>query len=203
MRSTPMLSLVFLAVALAVWPTSTSAQVSTTRGLSLGGYLQGASLSVEGGDPAGGGGAGLRVGYGLNRTVTLFVRADHSEMDVEDASIVGQWALGHGEFGARFHFANALRRWVPYLEAAAGARTVSVTGAEVDGEPEGKVSFTGGAFSLGGGLGVHFNQTLALDLGLIWTGGEFTDIDVGNVSVRGFDIDAQSFRFNLGLTWWP
>lgn len=145
----------------------------------------------------------MRVGYGLNRTVTLFVRADHSEMDVEDASIVGQWALGHGEFGARFHFANALRRWVPYLEAAAGARTVSVTGAEVDGEPEGKVSFTGGAFSLGGGLGVHFNQTLALDLGLIWTGGEFTDIDVGNVSVRGFDIDAQSFRFNLGLTWWP
>jgi hypothetical protein len=198
-----MFAIALLLAVLVGVPSGASGQVSTTRGLSLGVYFQGASLSVEGGDPGNGGGGGLRVGYGINRTVTLFIRADGSQTDVEDATIVGQWTLAHGELGARFHFANALRRWVPFLEVAAGARTVSVNDATVEGGSPADVSFSGGAFSLGGGLGVYFNQTVALDLGLIWTGGEFTDIDVGNVTVSGFDIDARSFRFNLGLTFWP
>ena len=90
------LGLLFLA------PADGAAQVSTTRGWSFALYLQGAALSVEGGDAGGGGGGGLRIGYGLNRTVTLFLRGDASQTDVDDASIEGQWDLTHGEFGARF-----------------------------------------------------------------------------------------------------
>lgn len=185
-------------------PSAGEAQSSTTRGWSFGLYLQGASLSVEGGDPGGGGGGGLRVGYGINRTVTLFVRGDASQTDVEDASIEGQWALAHGEIGARFHFANSLRRVVPFLEVAAGGRAVTVDAARVEGEDQDEsVTFNGGALSLGGGLGVHFSQSWALDLGLAWTTGEFTEIEVGPVSVGGLDLDAKSFRFNLGMVWWP
>ena len=185
-------------------PDAGAAQTSTTRGWSFGLYLQGASLSVEGGDPGSGGGGGLRVGYGLNRTVTIFVRGDGSKTDVEDASIEGQWTLGHGELGARFHFANSLRRVVPFLEVAAGARTVSVDAARVEGEDQDEaITFSGGAFSLGGGMGVHFNQSWALDVGLAWTTGEFTEIQAGPISVGGLDLDAKSFRFNLGVVWWP
>lgn len=190
--------------ALLVAPADAAAQESTTRGLSLALYLQGASLSVEGGDPGSGGGGGLRIGYGINRTITLFARTDASETDVDDADIEGQWKLAHVELGTRFHFANSLRSWVPWVEAAIGARAVSVDEAEVEGDPTAEeVTFNGSAFSLGGGLDIYFSESLALDVGLAWTSGEFNEIEVGPVSIDGFDLDARSFRFNLGLAWWP
>jgi hypothetical protein len=49
----------------------------------------------------------------------------------------------------------------------------------------------------------YFNQTLAADLQLLWTGGQFNEIKVDNVTVSGLEIDAQSTRFSLGISWWP
>ncbi len=185
-------------------PAAASAQASTTRGLSLGAHLMGTSLTVENGDAVGGGGFGLRLGYGFNRIVTGFVHVDGSRIDLESGStIVGQWDLAHAEVGARFHFANSLRRWVPYLEASAGGRSVSVSDASVNGEAAGKISFSGGAVTFGGGLSTYLTRKVALDLSLKFTGGEFTKVDVGNLSVNSLDIDAASFRFGVGFVWWP
>lgn len=181
------------------------AQSSTTRGLSLGLAGQAASLSIEGGDAQQGGGAGLRIGYGFNRRLTGFVRFDGAAIEVDDtdSDIQGDWGLAHVEVGMRLHFANSLRRWVPYLEAAIGARAVQVENARVDGEATERVDFNGSVFSLGGGLGVHLGEALALDLGLVVGGGEFNEIDVGPVALQNLDLDARSVRLNLGLTWWP
>lgn len=194
-----------LAGAAAARPPATSAQVSTTRGWSLGAHLVGASLSVEDDDANGGGGLGLRAGYGFNRTVTVFLSVDGIAFDAENAptEVSGEWTMAHADLGARFHFANALRRWVPWLEAAVGGRTVSLEDEVVDGEEREGVTFTGGSFTVGGGLDVYLRQTLALELGLRFTGGEFTDVEVGNVTVEGLDLDASSVRVGLGLTWWP
>ena len=49
----------------------------------------------------------------------------------------------------------------------------------------------------------YFNQTLAADLQLAWSGGRFTEIRVDNVTVSGLELDAQSSRFNVGISWWP
>jgi hypothetical protein len=185
-------------------PASALAQGSTTRGLSLGAQLMGTSLEVENGDRSAGGGFGLRVGYGFNRIVTAFVHIDGSSVEVEEGqSVGGEWDLGHAELGARFHFANSLRRWVPYLEASIGSRSVRVDDAEVNGQPAGDVTFSGAAVTFGGGVAVHFTRKLALDVSLRLTGGEFNKVDVGSVSVNDLDIDAASARFGLGLTWWP
>jgi opacity protein-like surface antigen len=181
-----------------------SAQNSTTRGLNLGVHVHAASLSVEGADAQEGGGLGIRIGYGLNRIITLYLELDGASVEVENAeNLRGTWALGHVDFGARFHFANSLRRWVPYLEAAIGARAVSVSDPFVGNEEIDDVTFSGGAFSVGGGLDVYFTQTLALDLGLKFSTGEFNQIDVGAVSIRNLDIDANSTRFKVGIVWWP
>ena len=183
---------------------SASAQKSTTRGFTLGAHLQGASLTVESGEQNTGGGGGLRVGYGFNRIVTLYFQADGGQIEVEDSNaLTGTWTLAHADLGARFHLANSLRRWVPYLDAAVTARAVSVADAVVEQQAADDVSFSGGAFTAGGGLMVYLKETLALDLELKWTTGEFSQIDVGNLSVSGLDIDAQSTRFNVGLAWWP
>lgn len=183
---------------------SADAQESTTRGFNVGLHLGGASLKVENGDQHGGGGGGLWIGYGFNRTVQLFVQLDGSEIDVTDSDVQGKWTMGHGDLGVRFHFANSLRSWVPYLQAAVTGRVVSVTDANVSGSASsGDASLLGGGLTLGGGILVYFSETLAMDIQLDWTGGTFTDLEVGNVTISGFELDAQSARLNLGVSWWP
>lgn len=185
-------------------PSAGGAQGSTTRGLSLGAHLMGTSLEVENGDRSSGGGIGLHVGYGFNRIVTGFVNLDGSRVEVEEGqSVGGEWDLAHVELGARFHFANSLRRWVPYLEVSAGGRTVSVADAQVNGQPAGDVSFSGPAVTFGGGLSAYLTRTWAFDISLKLTGGQFSKVDVGPVSVNNLDIDASSARFGIGFIWWP
>ena len=111
--------------------------------------------------------------------------------------------MGHADLGARFHFANSLRSWVPYLQAALSGRAVGVKDAVVEGTPETDVGFYGGAFSLGGGIMFYFNETFAADLQLMWSGGEFTEVQVDNVTVEGLEIEATSSRLNIGILWWP
>lgn len=183
-----------------------SAQVSTTRGWSLGAHLVGSSLTVEGEELDAGGGLGIDAGYGLNRRFTIFLTLDGSVVrgvDVADVpDVSGEWNMGHVDVGVRYHFASSLRRWIPFLEAAIGGRTVSVQDVEVDGE-EVDVSLRGGTLSLGGGVGYYVREKLAVNGALRLTGGQFTERDVGNTTVRGFEIEAGSGRFLVGLTWWP
>ncbi len=184
--------------------TSLGAQESTTRGLNLGFYLEAASLSVEGSEGEGGGGAGFRVGYGLNRIFSLYFEADGvSVKSSNSTTFQGTWTLGHADVGTRIHFANSLRSWVPYLDLAVGARGASVKDVEVNGQPGGDVNISGGSFSVGGGLSAYLKETLALDVGLKFSSGEFNEIRIGALSLNNLDIDAKSTRFRVGLVWWP
>ena len=183
-----------------------SAQVSTTRGWSVGLHLVGSSLTVEGEELDAGGGLGIDAGYGLNRRFTVFLTLDGSVVtgvDVPDVpDVSGEWNMGHVDVGVRYHFANSLSRWVPFLEAALGARAVTVQDVEVDGE-EVDVGLRGGTLSIGGGTGYYLREKLALSLGARFTGGQFTERDVGDTTVRGFELEASSGRVLLGITWWP
>ena len=197
-----------LATVLALWPaTAATAQSSTTRGFNAAFHLQGAALAVEGGEADTGGGAGFRVGYGVNRTVTFFLGVDGASISALNVTNVsGIWEMAHVDLGARFHFANTLRRWVPYLEVALTGRAARVGDAIVDGEraPVGEnVSFNGGALTLGGGIAVYFSEQFALDVGLDVSSGQFTNVSVGAVTVGGLDVDATSSRFGVGFTYWP
>jgi hypothetical protein len=203
MRSIWAIRGVLLAFAAGLAAMPVAAQRSTTRGFNIGAHLQGASLTVEDGDPAGGGGFGLRVGYGFNRSLTGYLEADGIVFDVENPELQGEWTMGHFDLGMRYHFANSLRRWVPFLDAALGGRAVSVQDATSDGADVGTVTFSGGAFSLGGGISFFTSEKLAIETLVKFTGGTFEQVDVGNVAVRNLDIEASSFRFKLGLSWWP
>lgn len=204
MRSISTSLLTLTTAALLCGPSSVDAQESTTRGLSVGLHFGGASLSIESQDRNDAGGGGLSIGYGINRNFTIFGQADAAQFDAQSSGeVVGDWTLAHVDLGVRYYFANSLRRWVPYLQAALGFRSVSVKDPVVNGTQRGEVEISGSGLSLGGGLDFYVSQSFALDLQLMWTGGEFNTIRVDNVSQTGFDFDATSGRFNLGVVWWP
>jgi hypothetical protein len=185
-------------------PAGALGQSSTTQGLSLGFHLSGASLTVEGQESNGAAGGGISVGYGLNRNIMLFAQLDGAQFDDQvSGDVEGDWRLGHADLGVRYHFPGTERRWVPYAQAAFSYRAVTVEDPTVDGTQRSEVELSGAALSLGGGLAVYISEAFSLDAQLLWTGGEFTTLRVDNVSVSGFDVDATSGRFNLGISWWP
>ena len=57
---------------------------------------------------------GGRVGYGLNRTVTLYAGAYEADIDVDEFEAFDKVTFGHIDYGVRLHLANSRRRWVPY-----------------------------------------------------------------------------------------
>jgi len=179
------------------------AQRSTTRGWMLGAYLQGGSLTVDGHDPSGGGGLGIRAGYGVNRHFTPYIEADAIQFDVANTDLGGDWGMTHLDFGVRYSFANSLRRWVPFLETALGVRAVIVNDGTVNGNDVGRVTFSGGAFSLGGGVSYYVKQHVAIETLIKFTGGTFENVNVGDVTVGNLDIKAQSTRLKIGVAWWP
>ena len=69
----------------------------------------------------------------------------------------------HVDVGVRYNFANSLRRWVPFVEGAIGARAVQVDDARVNGDSVGELNFSGGAFSLGGGVSFFATEELAIE----------------------------------------
>ncbi len=192
-----------LVVCLVMFTAPAQAQRSTTRGFSLGAHLVGASLTVEDDDPVGGGGLGLHVGYGFNRRLTGYIEADGIVFDVENPDLEGEWTMGHVDIGLRYNFSNSLRAWVPFLDGAIGGRRVTVDDARSEGENVGEVTFSGGALSIGGGVSFYPSEKFALQTLVKFTGGTFEQVDVGDISVRNLDIDASSFRFKFGVSWWP
>lgn len=192
------------AVSLLFLPGIAQAQESTTRGFNIGAHLSAASLSVEGEARNEAGGAGLSVAYGFNRSFALFLQLDGARFDDQaTADVEGDWTLGHVDLGLRYSFANSLRKWVPYVQAAVDLRAVTVKNPVVDGAERDEAELSGSGLTLGGGIAYHFTETFALDAQLLWTAGEFTTLRVENVTVSGFDVDADSGRFNLGVSWWP
>ena len=130
---------------------SALAQESTTRGFTIGLHATAASLVVEDGERSNAGGGGINLGYGLNRRFTIFAQGDGAKFDEQDTGDVeGTWTMGHFEIGARFNFANSLRRWVPFLQGALGYRVVSVSDPVVNSTAVNEVSISGAGLSLGG-----------------------------------------------------
>ena len=204
MRSTWILRAVVLAAAAASTAASpAAAQRSTTRGFTVAAHLQGASLSVDDADADGGGGFGVRAGYGFNRRFTGYFEVDAIVFDVANPQYGGYWSMVHADLGLRYNFANSLRRWVPFLEGAFGVRAVNVDDANVNGNSVGELNFSGGAFSLGTGVSFFPVEKLAIETLMKFTGGTFEQVELGNISVNNLDIDASSFRFKVGVAWWP
>jgi len=194
-----------------------SSDVVKTKGLMFGLHLNGSSISSEDQDIAennrkknrdSGGGAGAQVGWGFTKWLMVYAGADAAKVEikgltgVDDDDFGGDYTLIHGDLGARFSFPSPNHGFAPYLNAALTTRVVT---AEVLNED---VSINGNGVTVGGGLMYFFNPKWALDVGLQFSTGKFTEIEVGGVKLDldelGVDLEnTNSARFNIGMKFFP
>ena len=172
---------------------------SSTRGFFLGAHLNASSVSIDEDEfeteEESGGGFGLQLGYGFTSRLALFIEGTAAEIETDVA-------LAHVDLGLRYAFTNPTRRWVPSLEVALTGRAIAENDADVEGETA-DVSLTGGGVTLGAGLQYYLTPKWAIGAAVKWTGGEFSDFTVDNVTIGDLDIDATSTRLNFGVTWYP
>ena len=196
----PTLTGVLLA-ALLMTASTVQAQRSNTRGIFLNAHLTGTTMGFNEDefDTQSGGGFGVQIGYGVSRLVMLYLGANGSVMsndDVEDT-----FTLAHVDAGVQFNFGRPRSVARPYGLIAVTFREATF---EFDDATAPEVDLSGGGISAGGGLRYFLSRVLVLDVGVIVTFGEFSDIEVGSVTVQdALDLDATSGRFSVGLSWFP
>ncbi len=168
------------------------------KGFFLGAALNGSSLTADdlNEESESGGGLLLQLGWGFNPNLALFLEGSAASMSSEGES----WILSHGDLGLRYHFAAPGRRFVPFVDGAFTSWSGTEDDADLGGEV-GDLEISGVGFSFGGGFLYFFTPRVALNTQLKYTKGEFNEIRFANVTVDGFDVDASSGRFNVGITW--
>ena len=174
---------------------------SSTKGVFLGFHLNGSAISGDDltEDTETGGGLALQLGYGFTPKLALLLDVTGAALDF-DGDEVG---FAHVDLLLRYAFTSPTRRLVPFVEGGLTGRGLAQDDADLGTGVAGDVSLTGGGVSFGGGLQYYATPKVALGVGLKWTVGEFDRVKVDNVTVEGFDIDATSTRFNIGISWYP
>ncbi len=194
--------------ALSVAATS-SARAQGTHGFMLNGRFLGAAVALnpEEGDSEteSGGGFGLRAGYGFSDRFTGYLAFDVAAIEPEEGAELLEnesYGLGLLDLGVRANF-PAGRTIVPYAEAALTAQAAVF---DFEGTDD-NINVTGGGLTVGGGAQFFVSRTLAIDLGLDLTFGEFTDARIdGEDSDIDLDIEDTSSlitRVGLGLSFYP
>jgi len=187
-------------LAMMLVPTMASAQRSETSGFRLNVHANGSAIKVEDSDDIeNGGGLGVSLGWGFSPSLMLYATLDAA--NINGASGSPDYGLGHFDLGMRYSFAGTEKAWVPFLLAGLGARA-----AVWDNYDSGEdLSISGAGVTFGGGLSYYFSPSLALEGGLKWNVGKFTQASLGGetVDLDEFEFSATSTRFNLGLSWQP
>lgn len=186
----------------AVCAEAQSARAATT-GFFAGLALHGSAIQIEdlSDERESGGGATLKLGYGFTRRFALYLEASGASLRTDNDE---NWTLGHVDIGGRVSLGTATGTLVPYLQAAITGRAGTREDVVIQGSPVPRdLEISGAGLTAGGGLLVFFHPKWAFDADLKFTAGEFSTIRYGNVSVEGFEIDATSTRFNVGVSWHP
>jgi hypothetical protein len=186
-----------------------NAQRSTTQGWVFGFDFGGAAISFENEPNDIGPLVGGRVGYGLNKSVTLYVDAYEADVDTDEFDAFDKVTFGHIDVGVRLHLANSRRWWVPYGDVAFTFWPVSDV--LKNGEQNTSDFSSVPTFSLGGGLAIYLSEAWALDVNFRTGKSAFKDVQVGNILSGGskqhshtfLDIEAESVRLTVGISWWP
>ncbi|HEY0037556.1 MAG TPA: outer membrane beta-barrel protein [Longimicrobium sp.] len=166
----------------------------TTSGFQFTVGLTGAQSTIEEGESATTGiGISLHAGYGITRRLSLFAGGTGTTMES------GKYALAHVDLGGRFLLSEAQLR--PYLQAGWTGRLAREEIPEhFDDEV---IQIRGAGPSVGAGVEYGVSPEAAVDVGLVYTGGDYTEGKITKDPWTDLGSDAfgaRSLRFTVGVT---
>ena len=167
---------------------------SNTRGFSVGVNLNGSAIRSPSDVAEKGAGFGLRLSYGVNQKVAVYFGVDAAALSMDQVEDATAYSAAHADLGVRFALADSTSATVPYVEGAYSGRAMYQE-ALAD-----EIEITGNAATFGGGIEHFFSRRIALDAGVLFSYGKFTDAKVNGESFSDNSGDSVwSSRFNLGL----
>jgi opacity protein-like surface antigen len=163
-----------------------------TSGFQLGAYLSGVGASYEeSNETDSGGGLTFRLGYGFGK-FALYAAGTGASMES------GDYTLAHVDLGARYLFTDSRLR--PYLQAALTGRASEI------GFLGNSIEVRGAGPTLGAGLEYGLGRSAALDLGLNYTFGKYTEARLNNgpwEDLGSEGTQSSTARVDLGVIWRP
>ena len=149
-------------------------------------------------------GAGVRAGYGFNKTWSAYASLDVAKQSTsKDMRPEGSFGLAHFEIGARANLPIKHPKILPYVNAALGNRALAARVYDWMEDESFDWSLSGGFFALGGGLQYFLSPKMSLDGGLTLGFGSLNkwtlDGDTDTADVNG----TKSLRLRTGVTWRP
>lgn len=179
---------------------------SNTRGLLLEGTVNATGLYLEDEEAGLGGGLGARLGYGLTDNLTLFVGVNGAVLEergenFEELSGADELGYGSADLGLEVNFGAPRSALVPYVQLAlSGAALTLDEGGDDD------LIITGGGVSGALGFKYYAVPTLALNVGVGGTVGQFTEFRYGSDGDSDDlreDLDFTTIRAQVGLSFYP
>ena len=190
--------------------TADVSQESRTRGLVFGlSTITAQGIAITNDDiginfrTGSGTGAGVMVGWGVNRFLTTYVSIDVAKQKSTVEDFEGDFGLVHGEFGLRGNLATGRSSTVPYVSIAAGARALAAKVTEPGVDEPYSMTWSGNLFSVGAGVEHSFSRSTALDAGVSIGFGKFDKLKADGEELPLPVDPTRSMRFRAGVTWRP
>lgn len=170
------------------------------EGFFVRGFGSGLSNAVESDPRETGGGGGLALGYGFGRGFAAFAQIEGNGVSGNGG---GSYTQAYLDLGVRYAFGDGQRALVPYALGALTGQMAELPNVNLGGVVT-DVTYTGAAFTLGGGALYFFSPGLALDGGLAFSLGSYSSVEAAGTSTSNFDaLSSNAVRVQLGVSWFP
>ena len=149
-------------------------------------------------------GAGFEVGYRVTPRLLAYAGLDINKQPVDAFDLEGDFGLTHLEAGARLSFPIKHSKFMPYVGAWVGRRSLSTSLDDFDTGTSSDLSLSGLAAGASGGVQMFVSPKLALDGGLSIGVGK-----MGNIKLDGQNQITQNLdnttttRIRFGANWYP
>ena len=149
-------------------------------------------------------GAGFEVGYRVTPRLLAYAGLDINKQAVDIEGVGGDFGLTHLEAGARLSFPIERSKFMPYVGAWVGRRSLSTTLDDFETGASSDLSLSGMGAGASGGVQMFVSPKLALDGGLSVGVGK-----MGNIKLDGETQTTQNLqnttttRLKFGANWYP
>jgi hypothetical protein len=149
-------------------------------------------------------GAGFEVGCQITPRLLAYAGLDINKQPVDGFDLEGDFGLTHLEAGARLSFPIQRSKFMPYVGAWVGRRSLTTTLDDFETGTSSDLSLAGMAAGASGGVQMFVSPKLALDGGVSLGVGK-----MGNIKLDGQSQTTQSLenttttRIRFGANWYP